>query len=281
MHYYIFNIGEPNNDAWWTRHISMGMISAGYESAEGDRGDKILHEIQEGDWVIAYSNEHGAVGAGIVEEEGTYRLASDSALPPDFESTHRHLRSVKWIHWVASLNDAVRFPELQLGAPPRHTKTEMRDSVNALRIIGLLSVKATERMIEELRLPLNVVGDASDLSFPDRVLTTTFRIVRDTEKARRVKSIHRNECQICGHTIKLPNGVRYSEGHHIKPLGGKHNGPDDVSNILCVCPNHHAELDYGASPIELSRLLTSTLHLINPEYIEYHNKEIYGAKNGW
>ncbi|MEO6750427.1 MAG: HNH endonuclease, partial [Chthoniobacteraceae bacterium] len=70
----------------------------------------------------------------------------------------------------------------------------------------------------------------------ERVPTITDRILRDTELARRVKSIHRSECQICGHTIQLPNGARYAEAHHIQPLGTPHNGPDILSNILCLCP---------------------------------------------
>jgi hypothetical protein len=430
MRYHLFNIGAPNNDAWWNRQVSLGTISAGFENSEGDRGDKILHDLQEGDWVIAYASGRGAIGAGIVAGQETYRLLDDNELPPDFESPQRHFRSVDWIHSVSSLDNAVPFPLLQLSAAPRHTKTGLKDTDNARRIIGLISAQSVgnfnvsadgvshirsyffyntdadaifeqpkprfrvlidqgfaavggdrkkfgeqfkdlepsdillmyedeigvvavgkvqnrwdglandqplyyfpaelqklksgpyeyrisvdwfldlsdspigvkdlknhlgytprgavkkilrhhaevERMIEELRLPIQLGNVSSDHSLPDRVLTTTFRIARDTEKVRRVKRIHRNECQICGRTIELPNGSRYSEGHHIKPLGSEHNGPDEICNILCVCPNHHAELDYCASPIDLSTLRTSRLHPIDPVFVEYHNSVRYCAK---
>lgn len=119
--------------------------------------------------------------------------------------------------------------------------------------------------------------NASDLpeAPPERIVTTTYRILRDTELARRVKLLHNYECQICGHTIALPEDSRYAEAHHIQPLGQPHNGPDVIGNILCVCPNHHAELDYGASGIDLASLRRAAGHPIEEEYVDYHNRIIH------
>lgn len=113
------------------------------------------------------------------------------------------------------------------------------------------------------------------VSLPERVHANLYRILRDTELARRVKFLHRYECQICGHTIELPNGGRYAESHHIQPLGQPHDGPDIIGNILCVCPNHHAELDYGVSRLSLSSLRNSDGHTIDLKYIEYHNDKVF------
>lgn len=122
--------------------------------------------------------------------------------------------------------------------------------------------------------------EASDLPEPpERLETTTYRILRDTALARRVKVLHDFKCQICGHSIKLADGVRYAEAHHIKPLGGEHKGPDVLGNILCVCPNHHAELDLGASPIRISILRCSKRHAVDPRYIDYHNTHICNSKD--
>ena len=85
--------------------------------------------------------------------------------------------------------------------------------------------------------------------------------------------MHGYKCQICGHTIELPDGSRYAEGHHIHPLGD--DGPDDIGNILCLCPNHHAELDIGASPISFSSLNQADGHAVNAKHVEYHNSKIY------
>jgi hypothetical protein len=123
--------------------------------------------------------------------------------------------------------------------------------------------------------------EASDIvdAPEDRVATTTYRILRDTELARRVKVIHKFECQICGHTIHLPDGSRYAEAHHVQPLGQPHNGPDKIGNIVCVCPNHHAELDYGVASMSLSTLRQFDGHAIDLKYVEYHNRNIHRAGN--
>lgn len=118
--------------------------------------------------------------------------------------------------------------------------------------------------------------EAVDISNPpDRVESTTFRILRDTELARMVKYLHNYQCQICGHTIELSDGSRYAEAHHMQPLGKPHCGPDIKGNIICVCPNHHAELDYGARPIDPKSIIIAKDHIINPIYIEYHNRNVF------
>jgi hypothetical protein len=113
---------------------------------------------------------------------------------------------------------------------------------------------------------------------PDRALTTDYRILRDTELARRVKSIHRYECQLCGHSIHLADGSRYAEAHHIRGLGEPHNGPDVIGNILCLCPNHHAELDYGVIQLVLSAVRLDDAHEVDVRFVEYHNRQIYKAR---
>ena len=110
------------------------------------------------------------------------------------------------------------------------------------------------------------------------------RIIRSSAATRRAKAIHGYACQICGLTITGPAGVRYSEGAHIKPLGRPHDGPDHDSNILCLCPNHHAMLDLGAIVINpawevldvASGVVVATLsrrpeHVVDAAQIAYHH----------
>ncbi len=106
---------------------------------------------------------------------------------------------------------------------------------------------------------------------PDRVKTIVSRIVRDTAIARRVKELHGHRCQVCGERVSLGGGVFYSEAHHIRPLGKPHDGPDSPSNLLCVCPNHHVELDYRAAAIKLVALRTVSDHRIDKAHVGYHN----------
>ncbi len=129
-----------------------------------------------------------------------------------------------------------------------------------------------------------------DYSSPGRVKTTISRIIRDTPLSRQVKSRNNWKCQVCGLSILLPNGSRYSEGHHLKPLGGVAQGPDTSDNIIVLCPNHHTEFDYGSIAINPITSLINHIELTNPfnnmplnyhrndlnqEFIKYHYIERY------
>jgi 5-methylcytosine-specific restriction enzyme A len=149
--------------------------------------------------------------------------------------------------------------------------------------IGEYQASAAESLGQELQNYHEIIKAADLPTRPKeltRLLTQINRIVRDTQIARRVKIIHNYRCQICGYTLDLGNGKLYAESHHIKPLGIKHNGPDIVENIMCVCPNHHALLDYGAIPINLKNLRITSGHIFSEQYIEYHNTKLYKQVNG-
>lgn len=119
--------------------------------------------------------------------------------------------------------------------------------------------------------PAPSTPEASDLQPPPRVEMTTYRVLRDSEVARRVKEMYGYACQVCGHVLRLPDGKLYAEAHHIQPLGGDHKGHDVPENVLCVCPNHHAELDLGLWDIEVKKLRVVAGHKIGPEYVRHHN----------
>ncbi len=116
---------------------------------------------------------------------------------------------------------------------------------------------------------------AKDLEPPERVETTTYRILRDTSLAQRLKELHRHECQICEFTIRLPDGSRYAEAHHVQPLGSPHHGPDVAGNIIVVCPNHHAMCDYGAIALNADDLKSNPDHHVDKRFIDYHNSTIH------
>jgi hypothetical protein len=131
----------------------------------------------------------------------------------------------------------------------------------------------------EINKPEASTAQASDLETtnepPEKVLMETYRILRDTALARKIKEIHNHVCQICGlEPIQLPSGNFYAEAHHIMPLG-KHHGLDVEGNIICVCPNCHAKLDYGVISLQIEVLQTHITHTVEKRFVEYHNKEIY------
>lgn len=114
-----------------------------------------------------------------------------------------------------------------------------------------------------------------DLEAPARKDLKVSRIIRDSKLARQVKSLNDFECQICGLTINMPTSKKYAEAHHIIPMGKPHNGPDVIENIICVCPNHHAMLDYGTIKLDLGSLSMKNGYGIDNESIKYHNEVVY------
>ena len=175
--------------------------------------------------------------------------------------------------WFYSWLNGTSSPGLPASASGRDKEiVAARKKARAKGSIGIYQRHTSSESTPETPPP---APTASDVGLPpERVSTTVNRIIRDTELARRVKMLHRHKCQICGHTIKLPNGSYYAEAHHIQPLGQPHNGPDDIGNIVCVCPNHHAELDYGVSQLSRSRLADADGHVVMAKYIAYHNQTI-------
>jgi hypothetical protein len=138
------------------------------------------------------------------------------------------------------------------------------------------SAEGIGRGVWGLREQLLHTPDASDVEPPEpsrRVREERYRVLRDTALARRLKELHQDSCQVCGTQLQLSDRT-YSEAHHIKPLGTPHNEPDIAENILVLCPNDHALLDYGAMELDLATLQHLPTHQIAPEYVSYHNTEI-------
>ncbi len=122
------------------------------------------------------------------------------------------------------------------------------------------------------------IGTAVDTpSPPPKAEARTYRIIRDTALVRRLKRAHDHTCQVCRLRLELRNGQGYSEGHHLHPLGSPHNGPDVEENLLIVCPNCHALLDYCALPLLMEELDLGPSHRVGETYLEYHNELVREA----
>lgn len=139
---------------------------------------------------------------------------------------------------------------------------------------------------------LAAAGLASDVQEPPaRYTATTSRIVRDTRLSSRLKTAYRHKCQLCGFQQTTGAGQYYSEGHHIRPLGRPHNGPDARGNIIVLCSRHHVDFDYGVVAINPADCVTirhpfdQTIdgkkvklvvgHALLKEHLDYHWSQIY------
>lgn len=108
------------------------------------------------------------------------------------------------------------------------------------------------------------------------------RIVRDTALTARVKKLHADRCQVCDLQLSTRFGT-YSEAAHIRGLGRPHDGPDEQSNLLVLCPNHHVQFDTLALYVDAGGTVRATAddgpigelrrhpaHQISEEHIRYH-----------
>ena len=119
-----------------------------------------------------------------------------------------------------------------------------------------------------------------DPAFASAVVT---RRIRDTAVARAVKELYDFRCQICGVGLRGFEGRQYAEGAHVRPLGRPHLGADDLENLLCLCPNHHTQLDIGGILISddmvaiqasshdaIASLVWKKRHRVARENVAYH-----------
>ena len=68
-------------------------------------------------------------------------------------------------------------------------------------------------------------------------------------------------------TLKSPRGD-ISIGAHIQGLGKPHQGRDILSNMFCLCPNHHAAFDLSTMALDPETLEVYDLEADR----ELHNK---------
>lgn len=126
---------------------------------------------------------------------------------------------------------------------------------------------------KELIIGVGFVGEekANDEEKTIRIIREIEIILRKKKIVEKIKKLYNNTCQICG--IRIPAGGNnfYSEVHHIIPLGNPHNGKDSLNNMICVCPNHHVQLDIKSIALERNHLYLN-YHPISKQSIDYHNK---------
>ncbi|ELZ91497.1 HNH endonuclease domain-containing protein [Haloferax mucosum ATCC BAA-1512] len=128
-----------------------------------------------------------------------------------------------------------------------------------------------------------------DLSAAERVETTRSRVIRNTTLATDLKERYSHTCQVCGERRRRGVDEGYAEAHHLRPLGRPHDGPDTEGNIVVLCPDHHADFDYGMlavdpktytiahayeRDIDGTELFVRADHDLDGSFLDYHNREI-------
>ena len=229
--------------------------------------DQNFNKVEIGDEIYIYTGDEdlGIVGYAVVtDKEGHDRNTWQLCLNIDLEKCH----------WL-----------LQNPIPAKIVRPWILPS----RIKTVNNLDAFQSELEALLPWLSPKAvDIEEPSLPNKITIETTRVIRDTKMSQRLKRLYEDKCQICGTVIKLSNRD-YSETHHLQPLGKTHRGPDVQENMLVVCPNHHAQLDYGAIVIDpntleivhksgdmLGKLKILKEHGLKKSYLKYHHDHIYG-----
>jgi len=117
-------------------------------------------------------------------------------------------------------------------------------------------------------------------------------LIRSGKNKKELEAWYNGVCQFCGNKVLTSNKRSAVEYAHIKPLGNPHHGPDDLTNMLSLCPNHHRQLDrgaiklnpinfqiqapFGSSPVLLSRIQIYQNHKLQKENLDYYDSKIFG-----
>lgn len=151
----------------------------------------------------------------------------------------------------------------------------------------------SEAQLTHLTEETAVDEEPTDLKPPQRTETEVSRIIRNTSLVKDLKHRYSHTCQVCGDRRKQGPDNPYAEAHHIKPLGDPHHGPDDESNVVVLCPNHHADFDYGVIAVDPDDLTIShqyddrvdgaklnvrSDHDLAATLLSYHNENISSVK---
>lgn len=139
----------------------------------------------------------------------------------------------------------------------------------------------SEKSIENLETEL---GSNLKPNYERTTRTKSFvdRVDRNPLLPEKIKELYEYRCQVCDKLLEKPSGA-IAVGAHIRALGRPHDGPDDISNLICLCPNHHAQFDAfafyvdsinlqikGLEGFEGKKLTLSKKHKINNDFFVYH-----------
>jgi hypothetical protein len=140
--YFWHNIGWAEQ-SWWDFLKKQGEISTGFENQPGDEGERILKSYVAGDTIIAYAKSFGAVGWGVVQSPGSYRLIRAGDPADKRDGHHLHRLSIQWKAVAPSLQDGIRPEEVRQRFDIYHpvsTSVKVEDK-KAQRLVSVLSEK--------------------------------------------------------------------------------------------------------------------------------------------
>jgi predicted restriction endonuclease len=267
-----------------SRHKPLSLLWGISRIAAGRPRLAPWHEFR--DEVGALMSEFGLPDSSVTPEYPFRRLKTSRLWQikglPSGSSVDPSPGTLDRIHAEAGLNEqAARllddpFVRSQAIAVLRETHLAEVDQHKLMDRLGLAGYESASGVPDS--------GEESDTQPgpTSRRTVTLSRIVRNPELTITVKRLHGDSCQVCGLQLSTRFST-YSEAAHIRGLGRPHNGPDKLSNLLVLCPNHHVQFDALAIYVDtddtvrmtagntaIGRLRRHPAHQINEAHLRYH-----------
>lgn len=277
----------------------------------GARQESSWSRMEAGDIVLFYTGDHRYEYAATVVGTGRSRerareLWSAEGSPGTDDGTGEweyliYLRDVREVdidsetlhEWAGyGMDHLIRFQRLNERAHQeiRDRYGDVPSYIEAMATSdGILAAAWNQPQIDDPQAQASVDADEGvpDTRAAPRTETTISRIIRNSELVSELKALYDHRCQVCDQQRRRGDSSYYAEGHHLHPLGD--GGPDEAANILVLCPNHHADFDYGTisvdpTSLEIRHLYEGEIdgrvltvrgdHEVDSTYLRYHNEEI-------
>ena len=218
--------------------------------------EEVLRKPLAGETVFLYrTGGYGFVASGRVTEESPRR--SDKVFGQDDEF-HRHLENLR----VLPKNRPLTYSELVKRTGYKLTAQHILckiDHAGAASFLTEYFAKHAESVESHPAAKSTRPAPSRSVALPDdddeppaSVVYTALRRIRNTGKGEELKLLYTGKCQVCRLRITVPREGTgwYVEVHHLRPLGGHHQGLDNWNNMLVLCPNCHAAFDGLAMALE-------------------------------
>jgi hypothetical protein len=106
------NIGMAE-EGWWSHLKNRQEISASFDCAPGDEGERILKSYIEGDSILAYAAGFGAIGFGVIENPSGYKLLPSGGKDDILQGHHLHRLPIRWKAVSSNLSEGMPPEELR------------------------------------------------------------------------------------------------------------------------------------------------------------------------
>lgn len=148
--FYWHNIGRAEQ-AWWDFLVRNEQIPACFDDSPEERGEALLSKYIVGDVIIAYAKGYGAIGWGVIERPGTYRLVPVGDQCDVLQGKCRHRISVKWQAVASRLSDGLAAESVRSNFGIYHpiSTSVSIDDIKGRQLIDRLSRKFSGPPVQE------------------------------------------------------------------------------------------------------------------------------------